>query len=886
MIGIPHPEAFLLVPLWGALAWLFPKAGLLRPARLACGLLLLAAALDPHLDVQTPGTDLWVLVDRSRSAEESVAPRLPELFAILEQSRGPHDRLHVVDFAQEAVHREAQSYSVPLPGARDATLGANAVRHALMRSDRGRNRRLLMLTDGQMTEPLEEVGELLERERVPLDLRVFPAPMFGDVWVEEFTAPTQVRAGEPFLLEARVRGPAGASARYRLLRDGELQQEGMFVFRDGGPPLRWTDLLPVPGASRYEVWIEKEGDPRPDNNRLVREVEASGRNRILLVTAFRDDPLTEVLRGAGFEVDVEVEPARLLEGRLSGASALLINNVPAHRVPAEFLEAVPFFVQGQGGGLVMFGGEGSFGSGGYFDSPIDPLLPVSMELKEEDRKLAVAMGIALDRSGSMSASVGGVTKMELANAGAARALELLGDLDALTVFAVDTEAHRIVPLRRVGRDRAKLAARVRSIRSTGGGIYVRNALEAVETELSKAPQGQRHVILFADAADAEQPEGVPELMERMAEAGMTLSVIALGTEGDADAAFLRATAEQGGGLAFFCGDASMLPAVFAQETVRVSRAAFVEEETGVREEAGWREVAETAPTWPVRVGGYNLSYLRDGAAQSLVGTDAYAAPLLAHWQRGAGRVAAVSFPMAGDHSDAIRAWLEYGDFARTLVRWAARPELPPGLALRLRRVGATLRLELHADAAWQERFTFEPPLLTTASSVDTEPREHGWRRIDPGFLRTEIVLRGEERVRGALRVGGMTLPFGPVMGEAGLEARPDPAMLRRLRQLSARSGGEERVDLGGAWTPALRPVPRGFRNGFLVALLLLFLAEAWMFRLQGRRPEWEGGSGGFQVPTRHAKAVPKQGSPPLSREPPPPPSHARGDLFRRARKLR
>ena len=73
----------------------------------------------------------------------------------------------------------------------------------------------------------------------------------------------------------------------------------------------------------------------------------------------------------------------------------------AFDVSRSFLEGLDFFVREQGGGLVMFGGENSFGSGGYFESPIDGLLPVSMELKADHRKLAVAMAIVMDRSGSM-----------------------------------------------------------------------------------------------------------------------------------------------------------------------------------------------------------------------------------------------------------------------------------------------------------------------------------------------------------------------------------------------------------------------------------------------------------------------------------------------------
>ena len=107
-------------------------------------------------------------------------------------------------------------------------------------------------------------------------------------------------------------------------------------------------------------------------------------------------------------------------------------DVPAFRLSREFLGALDFFVREQGGGLLMAGGENSFGSGGYFASSIDELLPVSMELRKEQRKLATALAIVMDRSGSMNASAGaGLTKMDLANSGAARAVELLGAMDAV-----------------------------------------------------------------------------------------------------------------------------------------------------------------------------------------------------------------------------------------------------------------------------------------------------------------------------------------------------------------------------------------------------------------------------------------------------------------------
>jgi len=77
-------------------------------------------------------------------------------------------------------------------------------------------------------------------------------------------------------------------------------------------------------------------------------------------------------------------------------------------VPLDF--RVIFFVGEQGGGFLIAGGKRSFGSGGYFQSEIDDLLPVSMELKSEHRKLAVALAIVMDRSGSMGMGVAGGNK--------------------------------------------------------------------------------------------------------------------------------------------------------------------------------------------------------------------------------------------------------------------------------------------------------------------------------------------------------------------------------------------------------------------------------------------------------------------------------------------
>jgi hypothetical protein len=121
---------------------------------------------------------------------------------------------------------------------------------------------------------------------------------------------------------------------------------------------------------------------------------------------------------------------------LSGFSGVLLENVPASKLPGGALATIAPFVTERGAGLLTTGGRTAYGPGGWFKSPIDPLLPVSMELRQEHRKLALAIVVALDRSGSMAVSAGGGrTKMDLANLGTVEVLSLLSAMDELGVIA-------------------------------------------------------------------------------------------------------------------------------------------------------------------------------------------------------------------------------------------------------------------------------------------------------------------------------------------------------------------------------------------------------------------------------------------------------------------
>ena len=691
MVRLAAPQWLLLLR-FTALSWRLPRMQLWQPLRAGCVVLVILYLSRPEIRSTVSGLDLWVLVDRSASAQETVETRRTEMERLLEANKRREDRVFFVDFAASPVLRDP---TVAFESSSAETRLRLAVDFAIGKREEKRSSRVLALTDGMSTEDLAGLADRLREARVPLDVRLLTGTTGEDYRIERIRAPERVRPGEGFLIEVQAAGPGAALVPYEVLCDNERVGQGTISLKGGRGLVRMVGRSTHPGAHKYEVRLMPSQDLRKANNVAWCWVEVTGGPSVLLVTGYADDPLAEVLRAQGINVEVVTDPSRLHAGSLSGPRALLINNVPAHKLPADFLRAIDFFVTAQGGGLLMAGGRFSFGAGGYFQSPLDPLLPVSMELRQDHRKLAVAMAIVLDRSGSMAAGAGqGITKMDLANEGAARAIELLGPSDAVTVLAVDSEAHVVVPLSKIAGDARKMSDAIRRIQSAGGGIFVYVGLDAAWRELEKSRAGQRHIVLFADAADAEEPGAYRELIAKMTAQGATVSVIALGTPQDRDAGLLEEIGALGGGRVFFNADPSQLPGLFTQETVALARSAFLTEPVPVIDAGGWPEIAERPLAFPSLVDAYNLSYLKPGATAAALTGDEYRAPLVAFWQRGAGRAAAASFPLAGEYSASLRVWRQAGDFEQTLVRWLLPSAPSPGISLRTRVAGEELFVEL------------------------------------------------------------------------------------------------------------------------------------------------------------------------------------------------
>lgn len=831
------PEYFLLIPALALAGWFWRGLKLQSPLRAVLLLLAILALAEPVIQHQQNSLDLYVLLDRSDSTEDLIDRNFPEWKGLLEEAKpSRRDTLHFINYASEVAELGADGSS--FTGSRKLTKSGLALQSIAAQTDARRPSRVLLFTDGYSTEPLMEAAAQMQARGLPLDFRLIRDEKENDFRLAHIGFPERVQVGEPFLISIAVRGSSDATFPLLLRRNGQLLTESSVTLVNGSATVEFTDRIPKAGGYEYQAEIRPENDAHPGNNQGSRWVEITGGPRIVLATRYADDPVAKALAALDFTVETVSDPSQLKPGLIAGARAVILNNVPANEVPADFMKSLDFFVREQGGGLLMAGGEHSFGSGGYFQSPIDALLPVSMELKSEHRKLAVALAIVMDRSGSMSVGVGGgKTKMDLADSGAANAIDLLGPMDQIAVFAVDSEPTKTIPLTRIGEQKVKLGARARSIRSAGGGIYVYTGLKAAWDELKKSPAGTRHVILFSDANDSEEPGDFRNLIKEMTDNGATISVIGLGTNKDSDSAFLEEIAKLGNGRMFFSDTPMDIPKIFAQETVTIARSAFVQEPVGVQATGRWAEISPKPVNWFKQADGYNLSYAREDATVSLVSTDEYVAPLVAHARRGLGRSAAVSFPLGGEYSETLRNWPGYGDFLQTLGRFLMGGDTPPGIALRHRLDGTRLTLDLLYDPAlWGQKLSAMPPKVRLRDDTGGATLELPWRRIAPGHFSLTRDLDEGSIVRGAVQVGEHALAFGPVSVGSSVEWAFEPERLTELRAVSHQTGGRELLDIKKAW---LRPpfvAETSLRLPLGIALLLLTLSEALLTRTGWKLP--------------------------------------------------
>lgn len=197
MIQFNTPEWFFLIPLLLAAGWKYRRLRLASPLRLLLQTCLLLALAQPALDRGGKDMDLWVLVDQSNSTAGIPAAGAEEIQAILERHKHAGDRVRLVDFAQSAVLRGRGD--PVFAGGTAGTDMEQALAYTMALMSPNRTNRILMLTDGWPTTPLDQAAEQLIQSRIPVDYRLSVTFREADIRIEQIRTPARIRPGEAFI---------------------------------------------------------------------------------------------------------------------------------------------------------------------------------------------------------------------------------------------------------------------------------------------------------------------------------------------------------------------------------------------------------------------------------------------------------------------------------------------------------------------------------------------------------------------------------------------------------------------------------------------------------------------------------------------------------------
>ncbi len=837
----------LLHPIWVALAipllvaWRVWRhsSRFLRFVRLALLLLVLLALCGLAVRLPSRNGTIVVIADRSLSMPPASDAAQKEAIDLVQRAMSSDDRLAVVSFGQTAaIERTPQTGAFAgFTGetGRDASNLAEAIEKALALLPQTAPGKILLLSDGRWTgkDPARAAARAAARG-IAIDYRSMQRSTANDLAIAQIDAPVSVTPGEAFMITAWVQSPVRQEIGYELRRGAQVLAAGKTTASAGLFRLTFRDAAGDLGAQGYTIHIKgaSTDDPVPENNTAKVLIGVEGPRPLLVVSETQNSGLARLIAAGGMKVQaITPAVADWSLDQLAQYSGVVLENVPAEPITSRGMEAIAAWITETGAGLMMTGGKKSYGSGGYFKSPLEPLMPVSMELRQEHRKLALAIVVAMDRSGSMAVPVsGGRTKMDLANLAAVQVLDMLTPMDEFGVVAVDSASHIIADLQPADQANS-VRGKILEIASMGGGIFIFEALSTSAEMLLKAKAGTRHIILLADAADSEEPGQYQELLRQCAEAGITVSVIGLGTPADVDAGLLRDIAKRGNGQIYFTQSAEDLPRLFAQDTIIVARSMFLDEPAPIQFTGGLVTLAGKQFSGLQSIGGYNLCYLRPKANLAAVTTDEYQSPIVASWQAGSGRVLCYLGEADGQYAGEIAGWKDAGEFFSSLARWTAggRANLPGNMLLTQEVKNGISRVQLHLDPerdAQSASLNELPKVTTLRGSAGRKPSsekgEMRWASADT--LEFELPLQGNETALSTIEVPGagritlapVALPYSPEFKPAsGPSGREDGvAALARLAQATS---GSERIELSGVW----KDLPRRPRMVELAPWLLM-----------------------------------------------------------------
>ncbi len=717
---------------------------------------------------------------------------------------------------------------------RDHTNIAAGIRLARAILARGGGGQVFLLSDGQentsdaRAESEAAASDGVRISPVKVDDLAFPL----DVRVATVDVPESLWGGDTLPLRVNLTGNNPWKGSVHISVDGQEVQNAAITAADGNAG--YSSTLPnlAPGTHVISAAVQvTEGENRiPENDRLSVVTTVRGKPNVLLIEGVAGEakPVADALAATG--VNVTIKAPKDIQSRLSSLSdvdAIALVDVNAKDLSVDQMTTIQQSVRANGRGLIVIGGNNSYGSGAYFDTPLEQALPVKMGYAPGNQHDQVALGIIIDHSGSMDFGEGSKDpKIALARTAANIGIDALKTGDEASVVVFNDSADTIVPLQALTDNRTLIHQAINGIRADGGtDIY---AGMAKMLDLMRGSTANiKHIVLMTDG-ESQGRSDYETLIDQMRNLGITFTTIAIGN--DADTKLLQHLADIGGGKYYFAASADQIPQITLNE-------------------------AQSAGKQPTRIGNFHAAVIKpspiigDIRPEELPNLDGYQVteakpnadvilesgqkdPILAQWQYGLGRVVAWMPDTGTVFAKQWLTWAKYAQFWHQALLWALPDPNTAALTVDTHAEGDQVIIGVDATDV-DGRFVNSIPVTGTLVTPDGKSFPVRLPQVGPGRYEVHVqaaapgayrLSLAQQRPGGtsAQREGGFAVPYSA-------EYAPAPGGAALLSDIAALTGGSvlaspnEVTDAGGKAGTITRF--REWWGWFAVAALVLFLVD-------------------------------------------------------------
>ncbi len=831
-------HAFALLPVlwllqWRAFRGFFSFFGLLLHS-LVIALIILAAA---GLHILKPGANMTPVLALDLSHSLTAAQR-QWIHATITRTLHPTSDTPTVVFAGRqrlTTWKEAEALLAKPPA--ELQLDDTNLQSAFIPLLASlHNRSVYLFSDGwETTSEVRSLIPLLAEH----SLRVYPFPpppaaAAPNVAIQRLSAPQTVEGGAAITLEVA------------LDNTNPTPVQGELTVRQGDKVVWQQAVSLAPGASllTHSLTLTGEGliplraaftpqnqreDAIPQDNQAAAWITVAPREKVLLLSTRAQDNryLERALDNRGLNVTaVDLNSRPSATPSPEPFSAVILNNVAKEKLPPAMLDKLDDYVS-RGGGFLMVGGEESLGLGGYKDTPIEKVLPVSL-IPPQKPEQHTAMMLVIDTSGSMRRE----NKLLYAKEGIRAVARNLKDTDLLGIVGFDREPFVVIPLEYLGKIREDIDYRLERL-TASGGTFLLPALEEARRQLERRPATRKQIVILTDGETGGSGSDYLDLVTVLhREMKITVSAIAVGEE--ANLRLLSRIADYGGGAFHHTTDPSTLPELFLDQMEEKN-----EEKTMVE-----KEVAPLPnPESPLLKGldvrgmpplkGYVEAALKSGARMDVaLRVDGRRPPLLASWTYGQGKAVAFTSDANGRWSAPWVSWEGFSKLWSQIVRWCM-PEVKrkeSHFSVELGHNENGLVVDMFSYGASEEGRTASASIAGPSNPDGTLLLE----RLSPGHYQGVLAnpQAGDYRITVTTPGGEKIGPLGYTVPPRRLGETPQPQPnFSLLQTLASATGGSLSPDVSTLVQPTSPPEPQSLLPYLIPLAMAVYFIELLIRRL-------------------------------------------------------